>query len=80
MHICTRVFVLTKLFQSFTVKKNTAKLSEAYFSVSHQRKTVQMTPYRNETVWNIYRFCQKFVLGMGSSLQTKSPGKTQGTD
>lgn len=45
------------------------KSGEAYFSVSPQRKTVQRTPKRKQVAWNIYRFCQKFVLSMAQTYR-----------
>lgn len=56
------------LFQSFSEKHcrqqeyYEVKSSRAFFNITHQRKIVQMTPNRKQAVWNIYRFCQEFIL------------------
>lgn len=77
IHICTKMPIYThvymylwnyfKALHSETHCKQRehyeVKSGEAYFSVSHQRTKSQMTSYRKQAVWNIYRFCQKFVLG-----------------
>lgn len=68
-YICTYE-IISKLYSQKHCKQwehYEVKSGEAYFSVSHQRKTVQVTPYRKQAVWNIYRFCQKFVLSMAQT-------------
>lgn len=69
---------MLKLIQSFSEKHcrqqehYEVKSSRACFNTSHQRKIVQMTPYRKQAEWNIHRFCQEFILSTtqiyGSSL------------
>lgn len=75
-HMYTNAYVQTYIHpyeiisKLYCEKHYEIKSGEAYFSVCHQRKTVQRTPNRKQVVWNIYRFCQKFVLSMA---QTYSP-------